>query len=47
VVLTVILQIDSISKVILLASGSLAAILTAILGFYFTSKSQSNKKKGE
>jgi hypothetical protein len=47
VVLAVILQIDSISKVILLASGSLAAILTAILGFYFTSKSQSNKKKGE
>jgi hypothetical protein len=31
----------------LVFSGSVAVVLTAILGMFLTSKSQSNKKKGE
>lgn len=47
IVLVVIMQIENMSNQILLISGSIAVALTAILGLFFTSKSQSNKKKGE
>ena len=47
IVLVVIMQIENMSHQILLISGSIAVALTAILGLFFTSKSQSNKKKGE
>lgn len=47
IVLVVIMQIENLSNQILLISGSIAVALTAILGLFFTSKSQSNKKKGE
>ena len=46
VVLVVILQIVHISNYLLLVSGCIAVILTAVLGLFFTSKSQSSKKKG-
>lgn len=47
IVLVVIMQIENMSNQILLISGSIAVALTAILGLFFTSKSQPNKKKGE
>ena len=47
IVLVVIMQIENMSNQILLITGSIAVALTAILGLFFTSKSQSNKKKGE
>jgi hypothetical protein len=47
VVLVVILQIESLSNVVLLITGLLATVLTATFGMYLTSISQTNKKKGE
>jgi hypothetical protein len=47
IVLVVIMQIENLSNNLLLISGSVAVVLTAILGMFLTSKSQSNKKKGE
>jgi hypothetical protein len=47
VVLVVIMQIENLSNCTLLISGCVAVVLTAGLGMFFTSKSQSNKKKGE
>ena len=47
VVLVVILQIESLSNVVLLITGLLATVLTAAFGMYLTSISQTNKKKGE
>ena len=47
VVLVVILQIESLSNVVLLITGLLATLLTAVFGMYLTSISQTNKKKGE
>ena len=47
IVLVVIMQIENLSNQMLLISGSIAVVFTAILGMFFTSKSQSNKKKGE
>ena len=46
VVLVVILQIESLSNVVLLITGLLATVLTAAFGMYLTSISQTNKKKG-
>ena len=47
VVLVVIMQIENLSNRTLLISGCVAVVLTAVLGMFFTSKSQSYKKKGE
>ncbi len=47
VVLVVILQIESLSNIVLLITGMLATLLTAVFGMYLTSISQTNKKKGE
>ena len=47
IVLVVILQIESLSNIVLLVTGMLATLLTAVFGMYLTSISQTNKKKGE
>ncbi len=46
-VLVIIMQIESLSDIILLIIGCCTVILSAIFGIFLTSKSQSNKKKGK
>ena len=45
-VLVVIMQLENLSNITLLIIGIITVLLSALFGIFLTSKSQSNKQKG-
>ena len=46
-VLVVIMQIESLSNIMLLIIGCITVLLSALIGIYLTWRSQTNKQKGK